>query len=185
MHWHAPNVDQSMPLWNRCGPIIDDAIRLIVFVVPEMVSKRSKRKKVCKWLEWKHLNWIEWRNFDIFTIDFYSFLFSFGKGLWAHQKNHHPDRFPYRCKVCPRAFKHSGELKEHIGAIHARGNDVECDFCSKVLMSVYEKENHIKQQHRDRRYYCGLCNDYKTISQVNLRRHTKEKHPGQSQPLSF
>lgn len=104
------------------------------------------------------------------------------KGLMSHQRNHHPSHFPYRCKVCPRAFQRNMHLKEHMQITHARGNDVKCDFCPKILMSAFEKENHIKNVHNNRRYYCFLCNDYRTTSEPNLRRHTKEKHPGQSQP---
>ena len=103
-------------------------------------------------------------------------------GLWLHQRNHHERKFPYKCKVCIRAFKRREELLEHKQSKHARGNDVQCDFCSKILMSAFEKENHIKKEHSDRRYYCFLCTEYWTTCQKNLRRHTKEKHPGRSQP---
>lgn len=103
-------------------------------------------------------------------------------GLWSHQRTRHVTQFPYRCKVCVRAFKHGNQLNEHMQTVHTRGNNVKCDFCPRILMSMFEKTNHIKMYHSDRRYHCLLCKDYRTTSSVNLRRHTKEKHPGQTQP---
>lgn len=106
------------------------------------------------------------------------------KGLWSHQRNRHATKFPYRCNVCPRAFPHDNALIEHTQRIHARGNNVKCDFCPKILMSKFEKNEHIKKMHSDRRYHCRLCDVYSTTNEINLRRHTKEKHPGQMQPRS-
>lgn len=104
------------------------------------------------------------------------------QGLRLHQRNQHDSIFCYKCKVCPQAFERREELQKHKQSKHARGNDVKCDFCPKMLMSVFEKENHIKKEHSNRRYYCFLCTEYWSTSEKNVRRHTKEKHPGQSQP---
>lgn len=104
------------------------------------------------------------------------------KGLWSHQRSRHATKFPYRCNVCPRAFAEAIELSEHQQSTHTRRNNVQCDFCPKVLMSMYEKTNHIKKYHANRRYHCLLCNEYSTTSEINLRRHSKEKHAGRKQP---
>lgn len=104
------------------------------------------------------------------------------KGLWSHQRKQHATKFPYRCRVCPRAFKQYYQLKDHMPITHAQRNYVRCDFCSKMLMSKFEKLNHIKKEHSNRRYYCFLCTEYRTTNNDNLKRHTKEKHPGLSQP---
>lgn len=76
------------------------------------------------------------------------------KGLWSHQRNQHARIFPYKCTVCPRAFKQHETLRGHTQNKHASGHDVKCDFCSKMLMSIFEKDNHIKKCHSNRRYYC-------------------------------
>lgn len=104
------------------------------------------------------------------------------QGLRLHQRNQHDSIFRHKCKVCPQAFERRDQLREHKQSKHARGNDVKCDFCPKMLMSVFEKDNHIKKKHSNRRYYCFLCTEYWSTCEKNLRRHTKEKHPGQSQP---
>lgn len=72
-------------------------------------------------------------------------------GLWSHQRTRHATQFPYRCKVCVRAFKHGNQLNEHMQTVHTRGNNVKCDFCPRILMSIFEKTNHIKKYHSDRR----------------------------------
>lgn len=81
------------------------------------------------------------------------------KGLWSHQRTHHmiEQQFPYRCDVCVRAFVYRQQWRDHMEDKHVRGNDVKCDFCPKVLMSMFQKKNHIRRQHSDRRYYCFLC----------------------------
>ncbi|XP_031636715.1 zinc finger and BTB domain-containing protein 16-like [Contarinia nasturtii] len=104
------------------------------------------------------------------------------KGLSSHHGRCHPSLFPYKCSICPRSFKRKDDLCQHKQTNHIRGNEVKCDFCPKKLMSVYEKDNHIKKHHSDRRYHCFLCTEYRTTSATNLKRHTKEKHPGQQQP---
>lgn len=106
------------------------------------------------------------------------------KGLWSHQRSRHATMFPYRCRVCPRAFTNEALLKLHMQDKHSRGpmQSIKCDFCPRIMMSAFEKSNHIKEKHNDRRYHCQLCTDYKTTNEINLRRHTKEKHPGQRQP---
>lgn len=79
------------------------------------------------------------------------------KGLWSHRRQHHRKEFPYRCDVCPRSFAHRDQLKLHEEATHVRGKNVPCDFCSRILMSVFQKKNHIKRSHSNRRYHCQLC----------------------------
>lgn len=107
------------------------------------------------------------------------------KGLWSHQRSEHESKFPRKCTICPRAFKRTHQLTEHIQSKHTRGHDVKCDFCPKILKSVFEKKNHIKTEHSDRRYYCHLCTEYRTTNEDNLRRHTRDKHPGQKQPHAW
>lgn len=79
------------------------------------------------------------------------------KGLWAHQRSHHPKYYPRKCDVCVRAFETRQQLKEHMETAHVRGKDVKCDFCDRVLMSQFQKKNHIKRAHSERRYHCQLC----------------------------
>lgn len=107
------------------------------------------------------------------------------KGLQNHQRNDHESKFPHQCSICPRAFKRSHQLKEHIEGKHTRGHDVKCDFCPTILKSMFQKKNHTKQEHSDRRYYCHLCTEYRTNNEDNLRRHTREKHPGRKQPTDW
>lgn len=79
------------------------------------------------------------------------------KGLWSHQRTHHPKYYPCQCDICPRAFASRQLRKDHMETVHVRGKDVKCDFCSRILMSTFQKKNHIKRAHADRRYHCQLC----------------------------
>lgn len=97
------------------------------------------------------------------------------KGLYQHERNHHGDKLPYPCMACPRAFKNGDQLRTHRHDQHFR-KSIRCEFCSVKLATLYEKTNHDKEHHSDRRYYCMRCTDFRTQSAVSLRRHERIEH---------
>lgn len=102
-------------------------------------------------------------------------------GIWLHRRKNHGKEFEYQCRVCPAVYKRYEHLKEHRETHRRLGTKVECDFCKTMLRTVFEKENHIKEWHSDRRYHCQLCTGYCTKTEKNLKQHIKTVHTGQNQ----
>ncbi|XP_011062608.1 PREDICTED: zinc finger protein 345-like [Acromyrmex echinatior] len=63
---------------------------------------------------------------------------------------------PYKCEICPAAFKRSNNLKRHIQT-HAEKPYV-CEICSKVFNFKINLIQH-KRIHSDKKLYkCSICN---------------------------
>ncbi|ODM96660.1 putative zinc finger protein [Orchesella cincta] len=79
---------------------------------------------------------------------------------------------PYRCLICPSAFKKSSHLKQH-HQIHSGEKPFACGQCQRRFVSSGVLKNHIKthQGDRIRPYKCEICQISFTTS-GSLKRHT-------------
>lgn len=113
--------------------------------------------------------------------------YEFKQSLWKHQRTQHPKEFPRQCEYCPRAFKRSSELAAHKQELHSKSNGpmIKCDLknCGKILLSLFQKDEHIEKMHPDYRYACSYCN-YDTNTRKNLAKHERNKHLIQQKVLS-
>lgn len=72
-------------------------------------------------------------------------------GFWGHQRNQHAVIFKFKCKICVRAFKHQKELDQHLldGAHANRIKVVVCGLCKRMFSSTFQKDEHIKANHKN------------------------------------
>lgn len=70
------------------------------------------------------------------------------QGFWNHQRKQHAVVFQFKCTICVRAFKYRHELNHHRLKGHTKRNkSVNCDHCSRVFRSVFEKDEHFRDEH--------------------------------------
>uniref|UniRef100_A0A8D0GCX8 Zinc finger protein 438 n=1 Tax=Sphenodon punctatus TaxID=8508 RepID=A0A8D0GCX8_SPHPU len=76
--------------------------------------------------------------------------FQFKHHLQDHM-NTHTNRRPYTCRVCRKAYVHSGSLSTHMKLHHSEGRLkklVCCEFCAKVFGHPRVYLGHLKEVHR-------------------------------------
>uniref|UniRef100_A0A8C8RZR0 Zinc finger protein 438 n=1 Tax=Pelusios castaneus TaxID=367368 RepID=A0A8C8RZR0_9SAUR len=76
--------------------------------------------------------------------------FQFKHHLQDHM-NTHTNRRPYSCRICHKAYVHSGSLSTHMKLHHSEGRLkklVCCEFCAKVFGHARVYFGHLKEVHR-------------------------------------
>ncbi|KAM7176475.1 zinc finger protein 438 isoform 3-T7 [Macrochelys suwanniensis] len=76
--------------------------------------------------------------------------FQFKHHLQDHM-NTHTNRRPYSCRICHKAYVHSGSLSTHMKLHHNEGRlkkFVCCEFCAKVFGHARVYFGHLKEVHR-------------------------------------
>uniref|UniRef100_A0A8C5IX39 Zinc finger protein 438 n=2 Tax=Junco hyemalis TaxID=40217 RepID=A0A8C5IX39_JUNHY len=77
-----------------------------------------------------------------------------GFRLKHHLKDHmntHTRRRPYSCRICKKAYMHSGSLSTHMKLHHSEGKSkklVCCEFCAKVFGHAKVYFGHLREVHR-------------------------------------
>ncbi|XP_064018710.1 zinc finger protein 438 isoform X2 [Pogoniulus pusillus] len=77
-------------------------------------------------------------------------IFQFKHHLRDHM-NTHTNRRPYSCRVCRKAYIHSGSLSTHMKLHHNEGKPrklVCCEFCAKVFGHAKVYFGHLREVHR-------------------------------------
>ncbi|XP_043825206.1 zinc finger protein 438 [Dromiciops gliroides] len=76
--------------------------------------------------------------------------FQFKHHLQDHM-NTHTNRRPYSCRICRKAYVHSGSLSTHMKLHHSESRLKKllcCEFCAKVFGHVRVYIGHLKEVHR-------------------------------------
>ncbi|XP_030055085.1 zinc finger protein 438 isoform X2 [Microcaecilia unicolor] len=76
--------------------------------------------------------------------------FQFKHHLQAHM-NTHTNRRPYNCRLCRKAYMHSGSLSTHMKLHHSESRPkklMHCEFCTKVFGHIKVYFGHLKEVHR-------------------------------------
>ncbi|NXE90988.1 ZN438 protein, partial [Menura novaehollandiae] len=76
--------------------------------------------------------------------------FQFKHHLQDHM-NTHTSRRPYSCRICRKAYIHSGSLSTHMKLHHSEGKPkklVCCEFCAKVFGHAKVYFGHLREVHR-------------------------------------
>ncbi|NWH97961.1 ZN438 protein, partial [Tichodroma muraria] len=76
--------------------------------------------------------------------------FQFKHHLQDHM-NTHTSRRPYSCRICRKAYSHSGSLSTHMKLHHNEGKPkkmVCCEFCAKVFGHAKVYFGHLREVHR-------------------------------------
>ncbi|XP_027697434.1 zinc finger protein 438 isoform X2 [Vombatus ursinus] len=76
--------------------------------------------------------------------------FQFKHHLQDHM-NTHTNRRPYSCRICRKAYVHSGSLSTHMKLHHSESRLKKlmyCEFCAKVFGHVRVYFGHLKEVHR-------------------------------------
>ncbi|NXY84840.1 ZN438 protein, partial [Alcedo cyanopectus] len=79
-----------------------------------------------------------------------SHIFQFQHHLRDHM-NTHTNRRPYSCRLCRKAYLHSGSLSTHMKLHHGEGKPkklVCCEFCAKVFGHARVYFGHLREVHR-------------------------------------
>uniref|UniRef100_A0A8C5U4I3 Zinc finger protein 438 n=1 Tax=Malurus cyaneus samueli TaxID=2593467 RepID=A0A8C5U4I3_9PASS len=79
-----------------------------------------------------------------------SHTFQFKHHLQDHM-NTHTSRRPYSCRICRKAYIHSGSLSTHMKLHHNEGKPkklVCCEFCAKVFGHAKVYFGHLREVHR-------------------------------------
>ncbi|XP_074918348.1 zinc finger protein 438 isoform X2 [Chelonoidis abingdonii] len=79
-----------------------------------------------------------------------NYNFQFKHHLQDHM-NTHTNRRPYSCRICLKAYVHSGSLSTHMKLHHNEGRLkklVCCEFCAKVFGHARVYFGHLKEVHR-------------------------------------
>ncbi|NXT78142.1 ZN438 protein, partial [Zapornia atra] len=77
-------------------------------------------------------------------------IFQFKHHLQDHM-NTHTNRRPYSCRICRKAYIHSGSLSTHMKLHHNEGKPkklVCCEFCAKVFGHAKVYFGHLREVHR-------------------------------------
>ncbi|NXO92427.1 ZN438 protein, partial [Certhia brachydactyla] len=77
-------------------------------------------------------------------------MFQFKHHLQDHM-NTHTSRRPYSCRICRKAYIHSGSLSTHMKLHHNEGKPkklVCCEFCAKVFGHAKVYFGHLREVHR-------------------------------------
>uniref|UniRef100_G3WAN3 Zinc finger protein 438 n=1 Tax=Sarcophilus harrisii TaxID=9305 RepID=G3WAN3_SARHA len=76
--------------------------------------------------------------------------FQFKHHLQDHM-NTHTNRRPYSCRICRKAYVHSGSLSTHMKLHHSESRLKKlmcCEFCAKVFGHIRVYFGHLKEVHR-------------------------------------
>nr|XP_033787370.1 zinc finger protein 438 [Geotrypetes seraphini]XP_033787371.1 zinc finger protein 438 [Geotrypetes seraphini] len=76
--------------------------------------------------------------------------FQFKHHLQDHM-NTHTNRRPYNCRLCHKAYMHSGSLSTHMKLHHSESRPkklMHCAFCAKVFGHIKVYFGHLKEVHR-------------------------------------
>ncbi|XP_075275760.1 zinc finger protein 438 isoform X1 [Opisthocomus hoazin] len=77
-------------------------------------------------------------------------IFQFKHHLQDHM-NTHTNKRPYSCRICRKAYIHSGSLSTHMKLHHNQGKPkkfVCCEFCAKVFGHAKVYFGHLREVHR-------------------------------------
>lgn len=69
-------------------------------------------------------------------------MFATPTKLSRHLKTHSPDQ-PYKCKICNKAFGHSGNYKIHL-RMHTDERPFKCMVCNKGCRQAQDLEKHMR-----------------------------------------
>lgn len=84
---------------------------------------------------------------------------------------------PYKCDVCPKAYKLGGELHQHVDTVHRQLKPFQCATCDKKFASLSGLSSHTKAQHNGLRVACEDLTCDKTFTQAsNMHTHYRAIH---------
>ncbi|CAG4959186.1 unnamed protein product [Colias eurytheme] len=103
--------------------------------------------------------------------------------MFVHEKKYKPWRFrthdtgeEYRCKKCPKIFKHKYSLQTHVKNCHS-DVEYECGICKKMFTSKPYLNTHLQRVHcaDGKEYACEICGKlFKSTRRVSI--HKKNSH---------
>ena len=100
--------------------------------------------------------------------------FSSNGQLSQHLLNHMAE-FPFKCTECPKAYKTEYKYKKHM-TFHNK-EDIQCEFCKQMCISVLAYKLHIRRKHRYT-LECEVCKrefNNTPSFRTHMRIHNKEK----------
>ncbi|KAL3864449.1 hypothetical protein ACJMK2_006133 [Sinanodonta woodiana] len=73
----------------------------------------------------------------------------------VHKRYHMDDR-PYKCQLCPKAYKFEYQLKVHFRS-HAGERPWVCEICGARFLATFNLKQHKLNMHSDETHVCDVC----------------------------
>ncbi|KAK3595889.1 hypothetical protein CHS0354_014720 [Potamilus streckersoni] len=73
----------------------------------------------------------------------------------VHKRYHMDDR-PYKCQLCPKAYKFEYQLKVHFRS-HAGERPWVCEICGARFLATFNLKQHKLNMHSDETHVCDIC----------------------------
>ncbi|ORY52843.1 hypothetical protein BCR33DRAFT_179970 [Rhizoclosmatium globosum] len=89
-------------------------------------------------------------------------------------------RKPYKCEMCPAAYKRPTDLKIHI-MDHTNMREYECDTCEKKFKTRADLTKHMYIHSKENNFVCSYCDKrFKTRKILNTHKTNCDKNGGDS-----